>query len=80
MKNTNHLIITLVGVLILISSIQVFAQDWPQWRGVHRDGKVTGFNMPKSWPNELTSRWKIDEDPIIRDEVTFLLPQLPITS
>ena len=59
MKNTNRLIITIVGVLILIGSIHVFAQDWPQWRGVHRDGKVTGFNVPKSWPKELTSGWKI---------------------
>jgi len=59
MKNTNRLMITMVGILILISSIHTFAQDWHQWRGVHRDGKVTGFNMPKSWPTELTSKWKI---------------------
>ena len=59
MKNTNRLIITLVGILILISSIQVFAQDWHQWRGVHRDGKVTGFNMPPNLSSALTSKWKI---------------------
>ncbi len=59
MKNTNRLIIAMVVVLILISAIHVFAQDWPQWRGVHRDGKVTGFNMPKSWPKELTLKWRI---------------------
>ena len=59
MKNTNRLIMTIVGVLILASSAHVFAQDWPQWRGAHRDGKVTGFNMPESWPRELTSKWKI---------------------
>jgi outer membrane protein assembly factor BamB len=35
------------------------AQDWPQWRGTARDGKVTGFNAPASWPKELTQKWKI---------------------
>ena len=59
MKNTNRLIITMVGVLILISSSHVFAQDWHQWRGVNRDGKVTGFNMPKNLSTALTSKWKI---------------------
>jgi outer membrane protein assembly factor BamB len=36
----------------------VFAQDWPQWRGPNRDGKVQGFTEPKEWPSELTLKWK----------------------
>jgi len=35
------------------------AQDWPQWRGVHRDAKVTGFQAPETWPAELTQKWKV---------------------
>jgi outer membrane protein assembly factor BamB len=35
------------------------AQDWPQWRGPNRDGKVTGFTAPKTWPKELTEKWKV---------------------
>ena len=35
------------------------AQDWPQWRGVNRDGKVKGFNTPQSWPQQFTQVWKV---------------------
>lgn len=35
------------------------AQDWPQWRGADRDGKVTGFTVPQSWPQELTEQWNV---------------------
>ena len=34
------------------------AQDWPQWRGPNRDNKVAGFAVPKTWPKELTQKWK----------------------
>ena len=60
MKNTKRLIGTiLIGVLILISGNQLFAQDWPQWRGMNRDGKVTGFIAPETWPAELTKNWAV---------------------
>lgn len=36
-----------------------FSNDWPQWRGSHRDGKVTGFNAPATWPAELAQKWKV---------------------
>ena len=49
----------MVGCVILICAGCVFAQDWPQWRGPNRDGKVTGFTAPKEWPKELTLKWKI---------------------
>ena len=35
-----------------------FAQEWPQWRGPDRNGKVTGFTEPEEWPSELTLKWK----------------------
>jgi outer membrane protein assembly factor BamB len=34
--------------------------DWPQWRGPNRDGTLTAFSEPKSWPEQLTKRWKIE--------------------
>jgi len=34
-------------------------QDWPQWRGTDRDGKVTGFKVPTAWPAELKQEWKV---------------------
>jgi outer membrane protein assembly factor BamB len=36
------------------------AQDWPQWRGPHRDGKTTApFAVPATWPATLTKKWDI---------------------
>lgn len=47
--------------LVLVDSgiPNVQAGDWPQWRGENRDGKVTGFTAPESWPKELTQKWKV---------------------
>jgi outer membrane protein assembly factor BamB len=38
----------------------VAGQDWPQWRGAKRDGEVTSFREPSSWPKTLTERWKVE--------------------
>src|SRR5215212_9224279 len=35
------------------------AADWPQWRGPNRDGRVLGFNAPRSWPKTLREQWKV---------------------
>ena len=35
-------------------------QDWPQWRGPNRDGAVTSFSEPTSWPERLTEQWTVD--------------------
>jgi outer membrane protein assembly factor BamB len=50
--------------LLLLLAIVIFnpetrAQDWPQWRGPHRDGVVTGFRAPKKWPGQLKQQWKV---------------------
>jgi outer membrane protein assembly factor BamB len=58
MKKTKLSRSVLVGCIILISAGWIFAQDWPQWRGSNRDGKVSGFTAPQKWPNELTQKWK----------------------
>jgi outer membrane protein assembly factor BamB len=55
---------TSAKVLVLISLVSTtacgaLAQDWPQWRGPNRDGRVTGFKAPKTWPKELTQKWKV---------------------
>ena len=36
------------------------AQDWPQWRGPSRDGSVTGFTVPASWPTGLNEQWSVE--------------------
>lgn len=47
-------------VIGLISSPDLFSQDWPQFRGIGRDGKVTGFRTPDTWPTELKQVWKVN--------------------
>src|SRR5438874_13137280 len=58
MKNVNAMTAVMVGCM-LSSANCLFAQDWPQWRGPNRDAKTTGFNPPKTWPKELTQKWKV---------------------
>jgi outer membrane protein assembly factor BamB len=48
-----------VGCLLLFGPPASWAQDWPQWRGPNRDAKAVGFEVPKSWPKQLTQKWKV---------------------
>jgi len=59
MKHANRLFVLLAVCAILVNVDFTFAQDWPQWRGTNRDGKVAGFKAPAKWPAELTQKWKI---------------------
>jgi outer membrane protein assembly factor BamB len=63
---------------LLISSSVSMAQDWPQWRGPHRDGLVSGFTAPNVWPEKLTTVWKVPvgighSSPLIVGRRVFLL-------
>ena len=58
MRNMNGTMTAVAGVLAISASCAL-AQDWPQWRGSNRDGKASGFSAPKTWPKELTQKWKV---------------------
>ena len=58
MRGANRLRAVVTSCVILIGTSQAFAQDWPQWRGANRDGKVTGFTAPQAWPKALTQKWR----------------------
>jgi hypothetical protein len=49
-----------VGCLTLFVGNVICGQDWPQWRGPHRDAKATGFAAPQVWPKSLTKKWKVN--------------------
>ena len=36
------------------------AQDWPQWRGPNRDGTLASFAEPKTWPDQLKPKWRVN--------------------
>jgi outer membrane protein assembly factor BamB len=58
MESRNRSSVVLAVCVILIVAGCVLGQDWPQWRGPNRDGKVTGFTAPQTWPTELAAKWK----------------------
>ena len=43
-----------MAVLPLLAS-----DDWPQWRGPHRDGALASFAAPKAWPENLKRKWTL---------------------
>ena len=54
-----------VGGALLIACVctvaaQSSGRDYPQWRGVNRDGAASAFAEPATWPEALTRRWKVD--------------------
>ena len=59
MRDVNRSRVVMAGCVLLIVAGGVLAQDWPQWRGPGRDGKVSGFTAPQKWPQELAQKWKI---------------------
>jgi outer membrane protein assembly factor BamB len=64
--------------LIFIVQTNTYSQDWPQFRGINRDGKVTGFKAPQTWPKELTQVWKLnvgfgDAGPVLAGGKIYLL-------
>jgi outer membrane protein assembly factor BamB len=72
----NNLIFSML-IIILISCSNLFSQDWPQFRGIGRDSKVTGFKLPKSWPAELKQVWKVnvgfgDATPVLSGKRIYL--------
>src|SRR5262245_56719263 len=50
----------LLSLAYTTSVAQNSPQDYPQWRGRNRDGGASAFSAPKSWPEKLTRRWKVE--------------------
>jgi outer membrane protein assembly factor BamB len=50
----------LMGSFATLTSGQGPSLDYTQWRGPNRDGSAASFTQPKTWPDKLTLRWKIE--------------------
>jgi outer membrane protein assembly factor BamB len=59
MRNAKRTVTLALSCIAATAALQSGAQDWPQWRGPNRDGKAEGFKTPKTWPKELTQKWKV---------------------
>jgi outer membrane protein assembly factor BamB len=67
----------LFSLLAFCITSAVYSQDWPQFRGINRDSKVTGFKAPAAWPQELTQVWKVnvgfgDATPVLLGKKIYL--------
>jgi len=51
-------LILMAGVTATIDARQA-GTDVTQWRGANRDGAISGFTAPATWPAQLTQRWKV---------------------
>jgi outer membrane protein assembly factor BamB len=67
------------GVLLasLISLSFLVQPEGTGWRGPHRNGVVTGFEIPESWPVQLKPDWQVvvglgDASPVLSDEKLYL--------
>ena len=49
----------LLGAALGLIATPTLAGDWPQWRGPNRDARAAEFAAPKTWPKELTQKWKV---------------------
>jgi outer membrane protein assembly factor BamB len=49
----------LLPLALALFTFRTPAEEWPQWRGLHRDGLAVGFTEPKAWPEKLTLKWKV---------------------
>jgi outer membrane protein assembly factor BamB len=54
------LILLLISGLTAAGQARQAASDVIQWRGANRDGAISGFTAPATWPAQLTQRWKIE--------------------
>lgn len=52
--------ILLLCFAFLIDAACVIAQDYPQWRGLSRDGSASSFRVPKTWPGKLRKDWSVE--------------------
>ncbi|HEY9173645.1 MAG TPA: PQQ-binding-like beta-propeller repeat protein, partial [Verrucomicrobiae bacterium] len=59
MKTVSRALFVVSSFTLVTATSSSQAQDWPQWRGPNRDGKAAGFTAPKTWPKELTEKWKV---------------------
>jgi outer membrane protein assembly factor BamB len=63
---------------LIFAPYQQLPADWPQWRGVHRDGVITDVKPPAEWPKQLQQQWQVavgegHSSPIVVDSRVFVM-------
>jgi outer membrane protein assembly factor BamB len=69
------------SVISVATAVTMLAQssplDYPQWRGLNRDGSASAFSEPRAWPDQLTRKWKVEvgegyATPILSGNVVYV--------
>lgn len=59
-----YLLVYLTLACLLNPTSVAFSQDtagdYPQWRGINRDGAAAAFVTPLAWPDQLTQQWRVE--------------------
>ncbi len=70
-------VIALFCAIAATANLKASTKEWPQWRGPGRDGAVSEFSHPQTWPDSLTLKWKVEvgtghASPIVSDGKVYL--------
>ena len=74
--------LTTCDLALLLTTVAIAQQkDWNQWRGPARDGVVTSFTPPASWPERPKQAWKVSagighSTPVVAGDRVFLLSRI----
>ena len=60
MKTLNASSFLLCSVFGLFFTAFAVADDWSQYLGPNRDGNISGFEAPDTWPKELKKHWNVE--------------------
>ena len=79
LKTVSLCVIFIISITTALSQ----GQDWPQWRGLNRDGKLSGFTAPKTWPKELSKKWTLavgtgDSSPVLAGNKLYTFGRMDI--
>lgn len=77
MKRSNACSVFLIILFVIGNSGKIQAQGNNGWRGAGGDNKVSGFNIPAKWPDQLKNTWQVkvglgDASPVILKNKIFL--------
>src|SRR5262245_32300748 len=54
------LALIILATLPFATDAQRPSADWPQYRGINRDGAAGSFAVPQTWPEALVQKWKVE--------------------
>ncbi|MEE8523543.1 MAG: PQQ-binding-like beta-propeller repeat protein [Thermoanaerobaculia bacterium] len=71
-------LLPILAVTVVTAAATARAQDWPQWRGPHRDGTTVGLQAPAAWPETLRQRWRLEvggghASPVLAGDTVYVL-------